>query len=91
MVSVLLSLSRFDLSPNMRSVLENVPYALEKSVYSALETNALYVKSILSDVPFEAGVSCLILSGSPVTRTLRLGGVQGEMPTTLGAPCWLSG
>ena len=63
MISVLLNLLRLVLWPSMCSILENVPCALEKNVYSAaLGWNALYisVKSIWSNVWLKACVSLLI-------------------------------
>ena len=38
-ISIFLNLLRFDLWPKMWSILENVPCALEKQVYSAFEWN----------------------------------------------------
>ena len=47
MILVLLSLLRFVLCSNILSVLENVPYVLEKDVYSAVVRCILYVSVFL--------------------------------------------
>ena len=57
------NLSRLVLWPSMCSVLENIPCALEKNVYSAaFRWNALYVSitSIYSNVSFQVTVILLI-------------------------------
>ena len=62
-ISVLLNLLRFDLSPKVWSVLENIPCVLEKKVYySAFGWNILKIsmKSISSNVSFKPHVSLLI-------------------------------
>ena len=63
MISIFLNLLRFILCPDMWSILENIPYALEKYIYSAIwGWNALKIsiKSIWSSVPFKAAISFLI-------------------------------
>ena len=63
MISVLLNLLRLDLWPKMWSILENVPCALEKKVYSfAFGWNVLKIsmRSISSNVSFKTCVSLLI-------------------------------
>ena len=63
MISLFLDLLRLVLCPNMWSILENIPCALEKYVYSAaLGWNALKIsiKSVWSSVSFKAAVSLLI-------------------------------
>ena len=63
MISVFLNLLRFDLSPKMWSILENVPCALETMVYSsALGWNVLMIslKFISSNISFKTCVSLLI-------------------------------
>ena len=63
MVSIFLNLLRFDLRPKMWSILENVPWALEKKVYSsAFGWNVLKisVRSIPSNVSHKTCVSLLI-------------------------------
>ena len=42
-ISIFLNLLRFDLGPKMWSILENVPCALEKKVYSAFGRNVLKI------------------------------------------------
>ena len=62
MISIFLNLLRFDLWPQMWSILENVPCALEKKVYSsAFEWNVLNISmtSISSNVSFKICVSLL--------------------------------
>ena len=62
-ISVLLNLLRFDLCPKMWSILENVPCALEKKVYSsAFGWNVLKIsmRPISSNVSFKTCVSLLI-------------------------------
>ena len=65
--SIFLNLLRFVLCSNMWSILESVPCALEKSVYSAAsgwDALKIPIKSIWSSVSFKAAVSLLIfLSG----------------------------
>ena len=59
MISIFLSLLRFDLWPKMWSILENVPCALEKKVYSsAFGRNVLKtsMRSISSNVSFKTCV-----------------------------------
>ena len=62
MISVFLNLLRFDLWPKMWSILENVPCALEKKVYSEFGWNVLKIsmRSISSKVSFKTCVSLLI-------------------------------
>ena len=62
LISIFLNLLRFDLWPKMWSNLENVPYALEKKVYSsAFWWNVLKIsmKSISSNVSFK---TCLVIN-----------------------------
>ena len=62
-ISIFLNLLRFDLWPKMLSILENVPCALEKNVYSfALGWNALKIsmRFIWHNVSFKICVSLLI-------------------------------
>ena len=64
MISIFLNLLRFDMWPKMWSILEKVPFALEKKVYSsAFGWNVLKIsmRSILSNVSFKTCVSLLIL------------------------------
>ena len=63
MISIFLKLLRFDLWSKMWSMLENVPCALEKEVYSsAFGWNVLKIsmRSISSNVSFKTCVSSLI-------------------------------
>lgn len=63
MISIFLNLPRLDFWPKMSSILDNVPCALEKKVYSAtFRWNVLYIstKSIWSNMSFKACVSLLI-------------------------------
>ena len=63
-ISVLLNLLRLDLWPTMWSILENVPCALEKIVFSsAFEWNVLKPlnMSLWSNVSFQVCISLLIL------------------------------
>ena len=63
MISIFLNLLRFDLSPKIWSILENVSCALEKTVYSsALGWNVLKIsmRSISFNVSFKTSVSLLI-------------------------------
>ena len=63
MISIFFSLLRFDLCPKMWYVLENIPCALEKNVYSsAFGWNVLKisVRAISSNVSFKTCVSLLI-------------------------------
>ena len=62
MISIFLNLLRFDLWPKMWSILENVPCALEKKVYSAFGWNVLKIsmRSISSNASFKIYVSLLI-------------------------------
>ena len=63
MISVFLNLLRLALWPSMLSILENVPCAVEKNVYSAaFGWNALLIsfKSVWSNVSLKACVSLLI-------------------------------
>lgn len=56
MISVFLYLP----TPVYDSILENVPYVLEKNVYSAaFGWDVLYIYSICSNVSFKASVFCL--------------------------------
>ena len=62
LLSVFLNLPCLDFSPKMRSVLQTVPCALKKKVYStAFRWNVLYVsiQSIWSSVSFKTCVSLL--------------------------------
>ena len=62
-ISIFLNLVRFDLSPKMWSVLENVPCALEKKVDASefgWNVLKLSVRSILPNVSFKTCVSLLI-------------------------------
>ena len=64
-ISIFLNLLRLVLIPNMWSILENIPCALEKNVYSAaLGWNVLktLIKYIWPSMSFKAAVSLLILS-----------------------------
>ena len=61
-VSIFLNLLRFDLQPKMWSILENVPCAVEKKVYSsAFGWNVLKMsmRSISSNISFKTCVSVL--------------------------------
>ena len=60
-LSVFLNLPCLDFSPKMWSMLQNVPCALRKKVYSAFRWNVLYVsiKFIWSSVSFKTCVSLL--------------------------------
>ena len=63
MISVFLNLLRFDLLPKIWSILESVPCALEKKVYtSAFGWNVLKIsmRSLSSNVTFKTCVSVLI-------------------------------
>jgi len=63
MISIFLNLLRFDLSPKIWSILENVSCALEKTEYSsALGWNVLKIsmRSISFNVLFKTSVSLLI-------------------------------
>ena len=63
MISVFLNLLRFTLWPSVLSVLENVPCALEKNVYSVAfgwEFLQIFNKSIYSNMSFKFSVSLLI-------------------------------
>ena len=62
MISAFLNLLRFDLWPKMWPILENVPCALEKKVYSVFGWNVLKVsmRSISSNVSFKTCVSLLV-------------------------------
>ena len=61
-ISIFLNLLRFDLWPKMWSILENVPCALEKKVYSAFGWNVLKIsmRSISSNASFKTCVYLLI-------------------------------
>ena len=61
MISHFLNLPCLDFSPKMWSMLQNVPCALRKKVYSAFRWNVLYVsiKFIWSSVSFKTCVSLL--------------------------------
>ena len=62
-ISIILNLLRFYLGPKMWSILENVPCALEKKLYSsAFGWNVLKMsmRSISSNVSFKTCVSLLI-------------------------------
>ena len=62
-ILIFLNLLRFDLWPKMWSILENVPYALEKKVYSsAFGWNVLKIsiRAISYNVSFKTCVSKLI-------------------------------
>ena len=62
-ISIFLNLLRFDLWPKTWSILENVPCALEKKMYSsAFGWNVLKIlmRSISSNVSFKTCVSLLI-------------------------------
>ena len=63
MISIFLNLLRFHLRPKIWSILENVPCALEKQVYSsAFGWNVLKIsmRSTSSNVSFKTCVSLLI-------------------------------
>ena len=63
MISVFLNFLRLVLWPSMWSILENVPCALEKNVYSAVfgwSILHISINSIWSNVSFKASVSLLI-------------------------------
>ena len=62
MISIFLNLLRFDLCPKMWSILENVPCALDKKLYSTFGWNVLRIpmRSISSNVSFKTCVSLLI-------------------------------
>ena len=61
-ISIFLNLPRFDLWPKMWSILENVPCAVEKKVYSTFGWNVLKIsmRSISCNVSFKTCVSLLI-------------------------------
>ena len=62
-ISILLNLLRFDLWPRMWSILENVPCALEKKVYSSAfgwRVLKISMRSISSHVSFKTCVFLLI-------------------------------
>ena len=61
-ISIFLNLLRFDLGPKMWSILENVPCALEKKVYSAFGWNVLKIsmRAISCNVSLKTCVSLLI-------------------------------
>ena len=79
MISIFLTLLRFDLWPKMWSLLENVPCALEKQVYSAFWWNILKmsVRSISFNVPFKTFVSLHIYeilkdgNDDPICKTAK--------------------
>ena len=62
-ISIFLNLLKFDLLPNMWSILENIPCALEKVYSSAFERNVLKMsmRSISCNLSFKTCVSLLIL------------------------------
>ena len=63
MISIFLNLLKFDLWPKMWSILENVPCALEKKVYSSAfgwSVLKISVRSISSTVSFKTSLSLLI-------------------------------
>ena len=63
-ISIFLNLLRFDLWPKMWSLLDNVPHALEKKVYSSAfgwSILKISMRSISSNVSFKTCVSLLIL------------------------------
>ena len=63
-ISIFVNLLRFDLWPKMWSILENVPCALEKKVYSSAfgwKVLKIATRSIWSNVSFKVCVSLLIL------------------------------
>ena len=62
-ISMLLNLSRLALCPNMWSILENVPCALEKNVYSDVfgcSVLKMSIKSNFSIVSFRISVALLV-------------------------------
>ena len=62
-ISMLLNLLRLALCPNMWSILENVPYELEKNVYSAFfgcSVLKISIKSNVSIVSFRISVAVLV-------------------------------
>ena len=64
MISILLNLLRLDLWPKMWSILEDVPCALKKKVYSSAfgwKFLKISIRSIWSNVLFKVCVSLLIL------------------------------
>ena len=81
MISIFLNLLRFDLWAKMWSILENVPCALEKKVYSpAFGWNVLKIsmRSISYNVLFKNCVSLLIFCFNDLSI-----GVNGVSPTTI--------
>ena len=82
-ISIFLNLMRLDLWPNMWSVLENVPCALEKKVYSSAfgwKVMKISIRFIWFNVSFKICVSLLILCFDDVSI-----GVSGvlKLPTII--------
>ena len=79
--SVLLILLRFDLGPKMWSILENVPCALEKKVYSSpfgWHVLKISMRFISSHVSFKRCVSVLIFSFDDLSI-----GMNGVLKSTM--------
>ena len=87
MISNFLILLRFDLWPNMWSVLENLPCAFEKKVYSSQMYSShsfgwnvlkISVKSISSNISFKTCVSLLIFCFDDMS--IGVSGVLKSLP-----------
>ena len=79
MISIFLNLLRCDIWPKMWSILENVPCALEKKVYSsAFGWNILKIskRSISSNVSFKTCVSLLIFCFNDLSFGVQFSSVQ---------------
>ena len=75
MISIFLNLLRFDLSPKMWSILENVPGALEKKVNSSAfgwDVLTISMRSISSKVSFKTCVCVLKEKTVRNTNTWRV-------------------
>ena len=80
-ISVFLNLLRFDLGPKMWSILENVPCALEKKVYSSpfgWHVLKISMRFISSHVSFKRCVSVLIFCFDDLSI-----GMNGVLKTTM--------
>ena len=101
MISIFLNFLRFDLWPKIWSILENVPCAHEKKVYSsAFGWNVLKIsmRSISSNVSFKTCVSLLIfcfhdmsISVSGVLKSptiIVLLSLSPFMPVSVCLMCW---
>ena len=79
-ISIFLNLLRLDLWPKMWSLLENVPCALQKKVYSSAfgwRVLKISIMSIWSNVSFKVSVSLLILCFDYLSN-----GVSGVLKST---------